>query len=636
MARTLPYFEASMARLNLQEPEPIVDKLAPAKEALNTVQKFVNQQEEAKTANVLAKARSDWNIKMNKLQQDTGLDAEGFSDKVGDMLLNEEQRYLEQIPLAQRQKFKEQFSTLKYDFLSKANIYENQALAEKMVVNVRDTINLNANSIISDYTQRDKLTYQTDDMIDRLNLPKSTADALKKESRETYAISEINALTSFSPETLLKNLNSGLYDKDIDPSKKAAAINQAKAKIKSNEAEARTYRNQYINDMYSNDLARVYDTDNPISDVDLMEIKKDYLKVGAVDKWEKLYKANENLKKRNMNLLEARNSYLDGTLVAGSEKSIKTINALAEQDIKNNPDAALSIGRDFVDRTGYLPDVVSASLSRKIKGVDKQAKADAGLYYLDLLKRNPHMKDFFDDDSRNDLITVGLLAEAGYDVNEIDTMIKVRPTKDTISENEELWDKYSSDIMDSCPVDDANIKELFRNHAREMIRRFGDKDLAKKSAINFIERDYKNEYVGSSYKRNIMGGWGFFANPMANWIPGAMYENIVEEHHEERVMYHGPEMEYGNVSGRYYGGISDRHERILAMNKDLLLYTQQFYPEITKEKISLNTNTRLTSNGYAYIVEMNGQPLQNLDESVNSPYLLWIPDYNRTTKLMGR
>ena len=72
------------------------------------------------------------------------------------------------------------------------------------------------------------------------------------------------------------------------------------------------------------------------------------------------------------------------------------------------------------------------------------------------------------------------------------------------------------------------------------------------------------------------------------------------------------------------------------MNKDLLLYTQQFYPEITKEKISLTTNTRLTSNGYAYIVEMNGQPLQNLDESVNSPYLLWIPDYNRTTKLMGR
>ena len=129
-----------------------------------------------------------------------------------------------------------------------------------------------------------------------------------------------------------------------------------------------------------------------------MEIKKDYLKVGAVDKWEKLYKANENLKKRNMNLLEARNSYLDGTLVASDTKNINTINALAEQDIKNNPDAALSIGRDFADNSNYLPDVVSASLSRKIKGVDKQAKADAGLYYLDLLKRNPHMKDFLDDD----------------------------------------------------------------------------------------------------------------------------------------------------------------------------------------------------------------------------------------------
>ena len=275
MARTLPYFEASMARLNLQEAEPIVDKLAPAKEVLNTVQKFVNQQEEAKTANVLAKARSDWNIKMNKLQQDTGLDAEGFSDKVGDMLLNEEQRYLEQIPLAQRQKFKEQFSTLKYDFLSKANIYENQALAEKMVVNVRDTINLNANSIISDYTQRDKLTYQTDAMIDRLNLPKSTADALKKESRETYAISEINALTSFSPETLLKNLNSGLYDKDIDSSKKAAAITQAKAKMKSNEVEAKKIIKEQNVQIFNDDYPKKFLHDLISSQLDMDRL--DYL-----------------------------------------------------------------------------------------------------------------------------------------------------------------------------------------------------------------------------------------------------------------------------------------------------------------------------------------------------------------------
>ena len=619
MARTLPYFEASMARLNLQEAEPIVDKLAPAKEALNTVQKFVNQQEEAKTANVLAKARSDWNIKMNKLQQDTGLDAEGFSDKVGDMLLNEEQRYLEQIPLAQRQKFKEQFSTLKYDFLSKANIYENQALAEKMVVNVKDTINLNANSIISDYTQRDKLTYQTDVMIDRLNLSKSTADALKKESRETYAISEINALTSFSPETLLKNINSGLYDKDIDPSKKAAAITQAKAKIKSNEVEARTYRNQYINDMYSNDLARVYDTDNPISDVDLMEIKKDYLKVGAVDKWEKLYKANENLKKRNMNLLEARNSYLDGTLVAGNEKSIKTINALAEQDIKNNPDAALSIGRDFVDRTGYLPDLISTSLLRDMKGIDKQKKAEAGLYYLNLINSKPDVKDFLGETDRKELIAIGLMAESGMHVNDIDEKMRVRPSSDMLKSNRTLWNKREADIVDACPFNDSDVKAEYRKYAYSMFERFGDEDLAKESAKNYVKRIYDEERVGSGYKDYLFSGG----------LVG-LDKNAQVRHYSKRVMLHGPFKEYGSF---YSEKTQNKADIILAMNEDLLLFAKKYYPDATKENITISNRAVLTSDGYQYIVEMNGQPLQNLDENVSFPYLLWKPDAVRTKRI---
>lgn len=619
MARTLPYFEASMARLNLQEAEPIVDKLAPAKEALNTVQKFVNQQEEAKTANVLAKARSDWNVKMNKLQQDTGLDAEGFSDKVGEMLQEEEQRYLSEVPMLQRQKFKEQFSALKYDFLSKAGIYENQALAEKMVVNVRDTINLNANSIVSDYTQRAQITKDTDELIDGLGLADSVASALKKESREAYAISEINALTSFSPETLLKNLNSGLYDADINPSKKAAAINQAKAKIKSNEVEAKTLRAQYVSDMYSNDLARVYDTDNPISDVDLIERKKDYLKVGAVDKWEKLYKANENLKKRNMNLLDARNSYLDGTLIAGDKNSIKTINALAEQDIKNNPEAALSIGRDFVERTGYLPDLISTSLLRDMKGIDKQKKAEAGLYYLNLINSKPDVKDFLGETDRKELIAIGLMASSGMHVNDIDEKMRVRPNADMLKSNRTLWNKRVADIVDECPYDDTDVKAEYRKYAYSMFERFGDEDLAIESAKSYVNRIYDEERVGSGYKSNLFSGGLIGLDKIAQ-----------ASRYSKRVMLHGPFKEYG---GFYSEKTQDKADIILAMNEDLLLFAKQYYPDATKENITISNRAVLTSDGYQYIVEMNGQPLQNLDENVLFPYLLWKPDAVRTKRI---
>lgn len=619
MARTLPYFEASMARLNLQEAEPIVDKLAPAKEALNTVQKFVNQQEEAKTANVLAKARADWNVKMNKLQQDTGLDAEGFSDKVGEMLQEEEQRYLSEVPMLQRQKFKEQFSALKYDFLSKAGIYENKALAEKMVVNVKDTINLNANSIISDYTQRSQITKDTDELIDGLGLADSVASALKKESREAYAISEINALTNFSPETLLKNLNNGMYDADIDPTKKAAAINQAKAKIKSNEAEVKTLRAQYVSDMYSNDLARVYDTDNPISDVDLIERKKDYLKVGAVDKWEKLYKANENLKKRNMNLLEARNSYLDGTLRASDKNSIKTINALAEQDIKNNPDSYLSIGKKFVEQTGYLPDLISTSLLRDSRGADKQKKAEAGLYYLNLTNSKQDVKDFLGETDRKELIAIGLMAASGMHVNDIDEKMRVRPSADMLKSNRTLWNKRAANIVDECPYDDTDVKAEYRKYAYSMFERFGDEDLAIESAKNYVERMYDEERVGTGYKDSFI----------SDGLVG-IDKNAQARHYSKRVMLHGPFKEYG---GFYSEKFENKSDIILAMNEDLLLFTKQYYPDATKENITISNRAVLTSDGYQYIVEMNGQPLQNLDENVFYPYLLWKPDAVRTKRI---
>ena len=619
MARTLPYFEASMARLNLQEAEPVVDKLAPVKEVVGEAQKFVNQLEESQASNVLAKARSEWNVKMNKLQQDTGLDAEGFSDKIGEMLQDEEQRYLEQIPFSQRMKFKEQFSALKYDFLSKAGIYENQALAEKMVTNVSDAIESNANSILSDPTQKAQIIKDTDSMIDGLGAAKSIADKLKKDAYEKYAIAEINSRTNFDPQGLLNDLNNGVFDNDIDPTKKAAAINQAKAKIKSNEVEVKTLRAQYVSDMYSNDLARVYDTDNPISDVDLMERKKDYIKVGAVDKWEKLYKAHDNLKKRNMNLLEARNSYLDGTLKANDKNSIKTINALAEQDIKNNPDSYLSIGKKFVEQTGYLPDLISTSLLRDSRGADKQKKAEAGLYYLNLTNDYPEVKTFLNETDEKDLIAIGLMAASGMHVNDIDEKMRVRPNKEMLETNRKLWNKRVSDITDKCPFDDTDVKAEYRKYAKSMFERFGDEDLAVESAKNYVNRMYDEERVGSGYKGSTLSTIIFGSE-----------KNAAARKYPARVMLHGPYKEYGNF---YSEKTQDKADIILAMNEDLLLFAKQYYPDATKENITISNRAVLTSNGYQYIVEMNGQPLQNLDENVSYPYLLWKPDAVRTKSI---
>ena len=621
MARTLPYFEASMARLNLQEAEPIVDKLAPAKETLNTVQKFVNQQEEAKTANVLAKARSDWNIKMNKLQQDTGLDAEGFSDKVGDMLLNEEQRYLEQIPLAQRQKFKEQFSTLKYDFLSKANIYENQALAEKMVVNVRDTINLNANSIISDYTQRDKLTYQTDAMIDGLNLPKSTADALKKESRETYVISEINALTSFSPETLLKNLNSGLYDKDIDSSKKAAAITQAKAKIKSNEVEAKKIikeqNEQIFNDDYQNIVSGKY---SRLDVINLMPKYKNNMK-----NFDTLLKTYDKLEENGI-LINQTAIDLDEGKLNGFDKTSKTrinmfydasASTLDGQDNAESFLAKRNLTNQIVSKSGFIPDSFSQELRYKMNSSDYMDVANAGVSYYEAKQLNRNVVSSLKDYEADKLYYIGLAHSSGKNIKDIINILRVEPSTATLSDRTTAFNKMNKDgkIKGDLDVDDVSASNAFDSVVRFWYLQTGDLDMAEKMGEEFVNTNYEYNVIGT-------GEAGLFEKSENIFFKEGNYEYGKRVRAKQEPIFRGPMKEYGSlISGR---GLEEKRN-ILA--RDLLKQTKEAmkgWLEIPSyENITIsNDNKRFVNGKPAYLVSYKGIPLIN----ENRELFYWVPD----------
>ena len=621
MARTLPYFEASMARLNLQEAEPIVDKLAPAKEALNTVQKFVNQQEEAKTANVLAKARSDWNIKMNKLQQDTGLDAEGFSDKVGDMLLNEEQRYLEQIPLAQRQKFKEQFSTLKYDFLSKANIYENQALAKKMVVNVRDTINLNANSIISDYTQRDKLTYQTDAMIDGLNLPKSTADALKKESRETYVISEINALTSFSPETLLKNLNSGLYDKDIDPSKKAAAINQAKNKIKSNEVEAKKIIKEQYEQMFNDDYQNV--VSGKYSRLDVVNLMPKYK--NNMKNFDKLLKTYDKLEENGI-LINQTAIDLDEGKLNGFDKTSKTrinmfydasASTLDGQDNAESFLAKRNLTNQIVSKSGFIPDSFSQELRYKMNSSDYMDIANAGVSYYEAKQLNRNVVSSLKDYEADKLYYIGLAHSSGKNIKDIINILRVEPSTATLSDRTTAFNKMNKDgkIKGDLDVDDVSASNAFDSVVRFWYLQTGDLDMAEKMGEEFVNTNYEYNVIGT-------GEAGLFEKSENIFFKEGNYEYGKRVRAKQEPIFRGPMKEYGSlISGR---GLEEKRN-ILA--RDLLKQTKEamkgWLETPSYENITIsNDNKRFVNGKPAYLVSYKGIPLIN----ENRELFYWVPD----------
>lgn len=620
MSRTLPYFEASMARLNLQEAEPVVDKLAGVKEVLNVAQKFVNQQEEAQTSNILAKARSEWNVKMNKLQQETGLDAEGFSDKVGDMLLHEEQRYLEHIPLSQRSKFREQYSELKYDFLNKAGIYESQALAEKMVTNVSDAINNNANSILSDFTQKAQIINSTNSMIDGLGLAKSVADKLKKDAYEKYSIAEINARTNFDPQGLLNDLNNGMFDRDIDPAKKAAAINQAKSKIKSNEVEAKRIAveqyDQMFNTDYQNIVSGLYQR---VDVVGLMPKYKNNMK-----DFDKLLNAYDKLEAKGVLVNQTAINLDEGRLNANDSTDQKGIDMLYDVSIQNaggDENVSFIDKRDLINKTvaktPYLPKSFSQELRYKKNSSNYQDVVDAGIAYYEAKKINPNLVSDLSNDDADELFYIGLAKESGTQLNKIVDTLRVEVNKDTLNTRKSAFEKKYKDgkIKGDLVVDDISATNTFEDVARFWYKRTGNMEHAIKMGEEFVNTNYENNVIGT-------GEAGFFEFDGGDIVLNeeGLFRKTIRSRKEP--IFRGPMKEYGSmISGH------SNIEKVNILARDLYARvkeeTKSWLLDPSYEKITITNDNKHFMNGKpGYLISYNGVPLVGEDGEL----LYWVPN----------
>ena len=114
----LPYYALNQGNLQLQHPQEVVDEYAPLREGLNQAQKYFEQKEAVEASKIMSKARSDWSIRMNEMQQQAGLDYEGFSEKVNQGLQDYENEIINSVPYSQREKFSADFAGLKYDVLN--------------------------------------------------------------------------------------------------------------------------------------------------------------------------------------------------------------------------------------------------------------------------------------------------------------------------------------------------------------------------------------------------------------------------------------------------------------------------------------------------------------------------------------
>ena len=283
----LPYYALTQGNLEMERPQEIVDEYAPLREGLNQAQKYFEQKEAVEASKILSKARSDWSIKMNEMQQQAGLDYEGFSEKVNQGLQDYENEIISSVPFSQREKFSADFAGIKYDMLNKAGAYEITASVEKIKLDMDEIATNYANTILSDPSQYETGVEAFNDTVDGLQVADSVKAGLKKEGAGTLAVAQINALTNINPDYLLSQLKNGYYDSVIDSKQKAAAMNQATNKIKSNANEVKTKMLQMANETYRNDLLRIY-TDDNLKDLDLDAMMANPVYANSPEKIKKL------------------------------------------------------------------------------------------------------------------------------------------------------------------------------------------------------------------------------------------------------------------------------------------------------------------------------------------------------------
>lgn len=606
----IPYYGLNPVETPMLESVRQPQKSQLMQEGLNVINRFVEQRERAQTGKLLAKARSDLTIKLSDLQKEVGLDAEGFQNRFQEIAQDYENNILSSVPFSQREDFQNDFAGLKFSLITKAGLYENVSLSEKMVNDVKETFNYNANTILGDYTQRQQITNDTITMIDGLDVADSVKDGLKKDMRETYALSEINALTMSNPSQLLKNLNSGLYDKDIDPSKKATAIMQAKNKIESDKRDAQIQANAMANEYYNNALLKIMSGE--VRDLDFEQLVNDPILKNDPNKINSLMNFYDKFKESEYNYQQTEIDLNKGVLYNAKDKaSLGRMDSSFDRLMRANPEvSAVNKNADFyVSNSNYVPKGYSAMIMNMSNSSSIENKKFAAESWYQMMTKYPYAKTNMDKARSEELFAYGAGLKAGYSAVELDKMFNSVPDAGTVKVREKNLNKAMKDGIDyDTDVESDIITQEANKIYSAWYMRTGSDDIAKEAAEKFINTNYGNTTIG-------------VGNKLVNGEPIAKATGIVDfflPSAKTTVMYQPPEKIYA------INGLSS-DENIKWMNDDLITDVQSIYPDMKAENIRIFNDLIYGADGRPkYLVtDEKGVPLY-----VNGDKMRWVPNYH--------
>jgi hypothetical protein len=610
----IPYYGLSQGSIGQVRLEPIEDRYAGLRKGINTLQKFVDQRDAVEASKLLAEARSTWNIRLNDLQKEKGLDAEGFSTMVEQQMIDYESEIMSRVPYSQRDKFSAQFAGVKYDVLTKSSLYEADALSKKMVNGVNETLEYNANSILSDFTQRQKITDDTDDLIDDLDIADSVKDELKKEARSKYALSEIKALTELDANALLYNLNSGLYDRDITSQQKAAALSSANTKIEQNERELKIRKAEALNEEFVSDMTNIME--GRYDEVDIQSLLPKY--VSDPKLFNALNTQFDKLKKDGFFVQDTSIRLNEGKIDITNKDDKKGLNMLFDTKVRELGDSSSDfssvkkIADDILGKSGgFVPDKFGSTLRSMMNSNDYGTVAQAGQSFYEMKMINGRLETNLEDWEQDKLYIIGLAMNSGYSAKDIVDNVRVDPTEMQVKARESKYkDMFKKgDVKGSLDVNDPAAYSVFSDIYQKWYIQTGDADLARKMGEDYINTNYEINGIGTGKA----GIFEFDAGDIS--LSDDKFSKTIRA---KRVpIFQGPMQVYG----RSLKGSASERQNVLA--RDLLSSVREILPDAEYENITItNTNKNFVDGKPVYLVSYRGVPLVDGENNL----IYWRPN----------
>ena len=592
----LPYYALNQGNLQLQHPQEVVDEYAPLREGLNQAQKYFEQKEAVEASKILSKARSDWSIRMNEMQQQAGLDYEGFSEKVNQGLQDYENEIINSVPYSQREKFSADFSGLKYDMLNKAGAYEVTASAEKIKLDVEEINNNYANAILSDPSQYETSVEAISDMIDSLPIAESVKKGLKKESISSLAVSQINALTNINPEYLLSMLKGGHYDTLIDPKQKSAAMNQAMNKIKSNKLEVEKRQKDIINETFRNDFLLI---NEGVTDIDLEKMISNPVYKNDPEKILKLKKAFNTYRKSEQNDLQTVIDIENGLMLNPDATNKKRLDYAFERLSKELGDYTQfeHSAQLYAEKTNYIPRAFVGKINNMFNSSDPKEREVAAKSWYNVKMNNPQATSSMSNSQSDLLFAYGAGLHQNISLSKLEEQLGVANSDNVIkARKKELKGIAEKGIDLDLDVEDIFAKQKGEDIFSSWYMQTGDESVAREMAENWVNSNYGITRIGLGKSQP---GYLFDTSPLYDWT------------YPEKEIYQPAELMYSVKD-------LDEDKNILWLADDLLMTAREVVPDIKYEDIRYTNDL---------MYDENNKPIYLMTNKDGVILGRWKPDY---------